>query len=475
MIKFEIDCSEIIRDKILYVIDIFKDYCLYKVSDTKEITILYSDKEKNEKYYDVLIKCDLASKVFYSETALFSKENIKCYEYNDENIPFLFHSFSNNLYDCRYDQNQVVINVDIFSSAFYFLSLWQEYYSKERDIHNRYCGKFSLQHEINMLNKPIVTVYFNIILSILSKHFKIKIRDNKVVLALSHDIDYIKKWSLGIIYRETVQYFLLNKKKELLRKRVKRLKHFLKAFFDKNDPYRNSFIKMLNYEIKNDIKSTYFFKSGTTSKHDVSYSFKNKFLLKMVSELKEKGFDIGLHPSYNAYNNETIMQKELLKLKEAVDIDRPGVREHFLRYDVKSTPMIHSNLNFIYDSSLGYHDLEGYRTGYSFPHKLFDLKNNKTLNIIEVPLVIMDSTLEYYRNLDSEKAKAVIQQMINILKNYGGILTLLIHNTCYDDLDYKGWGILYEEIVKYSLDENIPIKSIKDSLYYFNKFGEYQK
>jgi hypothetical protein len=472
MIKFEIDCNEIIKDKILYTIEVCRDYFHYKISDTKEIIILYSDKEKNEKNYNILIKSDSASKTFYSGTALFSKENLKYYEYGKENIPFFFLSFYDKLYDYQHDKNKVIINVDIFSSAFYFLSLWQEYYSKERDIHNRYCGKSSLQYEINMLDKPIVTIYFNIILSILSKYFGVKVKDNEIVLALSHDIDYIKKWSVGIIYREIVQYFLLNKKEELLGKRVERLKHFLKAFFDKNDPYRNSFIKMVDYEIKNGIRSTYFLKSGITSKHDVSYSLKNKFLLKMVCKLKEKDFDIGLHPSYKAYNNEIIMKRELLKLQRAMDIDQLGVREHFLRYDVKSTPIIHSNLNFIYDSSLGYHDLEGYRTGYSFPHKLFDLKNNKALNIIEVPLIIMDSTLEYYRNLGPEKAKTVIQQMINRLKNYGGILTLLIHNTCYDDLDYKGWGILYEEIVKYSLDENIPIKSIKESFYYFIRLIE---
>ena len=465
MIKFEIDCNEIIKDKILYVIEVCRDYFLYKVSDTKDITILYSNKEENGKHYDILIKSDPNSKTFYSGNVLFEKENIKYYEYNKESIPFLFHSFADKLYDYQSDKNKVIINVDIFSSAFYFLSLWQEYYSKERDIHNRYCGKSSLQYEINMLDKPIVTIYFNIILFVLNKYFGVKVKENEVVLALSHDIDYIKKWSLGIIYREVVQYFFLNKKRELLRKRVERLKHFLKAFFDRNDPYRNSFIKMVDYEIKNGIRSTYFLKAGTTSKHDVSYSLKNKFLLKMVRELKEKGFDIGLHPSYNAYNDELIMKREMLKLKKVMGIEQLGVREHFLRYDVKSTPMLHSNLNFIYDSSLGYHDLEGYRTGYSFPHKLFDLKNNKTLNIIEIPLIIMDSTLEYYRHLEPEKAKAVIKEMINRLKNYGGILTLLIHNTCYDDLDYKGWGNLYEDIVQFSIDEGISIKSIRDSLY----------
>ena len=468
MVKFEIDCNEIIKEKILYVFEVCKDYFFYKISDTKDIIILYSDKEENEKYYDILIKSDSNSKAFYSGIALFENKNIKYYEHNKEDIPFLFHSSSDKLYDYLPDQNKVIINVDIFSSAFYFLSLWQEYYSKERDIHNRYCGKSSLQYEIGILDKPIVTIYFNIILFILNKYFGVKVRDSEVLLALSHDIDYIKKWSLGIIYREIIKYFLLNKKKEPFKKRIVRLKHFFKAFFNRNDPYRNSFIKMVNYEIENNIRATYFFKSGTTSKHDVSYSLKNKFLLKMIGELKNKGFDIGLHPSYNAYNTENIMKGELLKLKRVINTEQLGVREHFLRYDVKLTPMIHSNLNFIYDSSLGYHDFEGYRTGYSFPHKLFDLKNNKPLNIIEVPLIIMDSTLEYYRNFEPEKSKVIIKEMINKLKNYGGIFTLLIHNTCYDDFDYKGWGTVYEEIIKYSLDEDILIKSIKESLYYFN-------
>ena len=468
MIKFIIDCDKILKNKIEFTSATCLDY-FGEPEKGREMVVLYSDKKVIDKPYDVLIKCDPTALEYFSSFKEYTGENSKLFSLDGENIPVLFHANSETIFNYDEKSHKLVINIDIFASAFYFLSLWQEYVSNERDAHERYCAKSSLQYKLNIIDKPIVTIYFNLLKSLIEKYFDINFIKRESCIAMTHDIDYIKKWSPGIVYRELVQYFILNFQHVSFKERIGRLRSFLKAFTNENDPYRYSLIKMIDFELKNNIRSTYFLKAGCTSKHDVSYSLKNSFLKECVEQLKQNDFDIGLHPSYKAYNSEIIMGREYLRLKTAFNFDCIGVREHFLRYDVKSTPLIHSNLKFMYDSSLGYSDYEGFRTGFSFPHKLYDIKNDSVLNIIEVPLIVMDATLESYRKLNPEQSLAAIKNMITINNKYGGVFTLLFHNTCYDDLDYKGWGEVYEETIRYSLSKNIPIKSIKNILedYYF--------
>jgi hypothetical protein len=470
MIKFIVDCDKKLKNKIEFVIGTCLDFFGQPLNKERDLIIMYSDKELIEEQYDVLVKCDSKVVEYFSSFKEYPIGQVKYYAFKEEQIPILFHDGSENLFAYEAASNKLTINADILGSSFYFLSLWQEYISNEKDVHERFCAKFSLQKKMDIIDKPIVTIYFNILKSLIEQYFGIRFKKRIPCLAMTHDVDYIKKWSPGIIYREIIQYFVLNFQHVSLRTRIARLKSFLKAFSAENDPYRYSLSEMIEFELKNNIRSTFFIKAGSTSKHDVSYSLKNKFLKKCVKKLQQNYFDIGLHPSYKAYNSEKIMKRELSRLKSAFNLDKVGVREHFLRYDVKTTPIIHSNLNFKYDSSLSYNDYEGYRTGFSYPHKLYDIKNDSVLNITEVPLIVMDATLESYRKFSPEKSLMRIKEIININNKYGGIFTLLIHNTCYDELDYQGWGEVYEETIKYALNNKIPVDSISNILdsYYCN-------
>jgi len=51
--------------------------------------------------------------------------------------------------------------------------------------------------------------------------------------------------------------------------------------------------------------------------------------------------------------------------------------------------------------------------------------------------------------------------MMNQIIKYGGVFTLLFHNICYDDLDYKGWGEVYEGSIEYAESKSIKITSLK--------------
>lgn len=463
------DNQNSLKNKIDYVIKTFLDY-VGSNNSQKNLKILYSQLENvNNTDYDIILKTDPKAIDFFSNKYIYNINNIKFFNFENESIPILFHNNFTEPFIFDQNRKQLTIFIDIFASAFYFLSLWDEYVIKERDNHNRFIGKNSLLNKLDFLRKPIVTIYFNYLIFLINNYFNINIQKRNSYASLTHDIDYIKKWSPGIIYRECIQYFLLNRLNVNFRKRFSRFYEFLKAFLIKNDPYLNSLNKIIEFELKNNIRSTFFIKTGCTSKHDVSYSVKNKFVKRKVEFLKEQNFDVGLHPSYKTYNNEIIMKDEKNRLINLLNNDKFGVRQHYLRYDINITPIIHEKLYFIYDSSLGYHDVEGFRTGFSFPHYLYSNKNDKVLNIIEIPLVIMDSTLEYYRKLKPQQALNVIKEITNIIQKYGGVLTILFHNTCYDELDYPGWGSVYEDMVHNFINNNIQILTLQKILTaYFN-------
>ena len=46
------------------------------------------------------------------------------------------------------------------------------------------------------------------------------------------------------------------------------------------------------------------------------------------------------------------------------------------------------------DSTLGWAERPGFRSGFSFPYRLYDLGRERAHSLVEVPLVLMDGTLD---------------------------------------------------------------------------------
>jgi hypothetical protein len=106
------------------------------------------------------------------------------------------------------------------------------------------------------------------------------------------------------------------------------------------------------------------------------------------------------------------------------------VRQHYLHYDIRSTPRAHSEAGFKYDSTLGFNDNIGFRFGTCYPWCLYDLKAAEQLPIVEIPLIIQDAAMlspEKGLRLNWEMALDYIVLMTERVKEVGGVLTLLWH------------------------------------------------
>jgi hypothetical protein len=111
-------------------------------------------------------------------------------------------------------------------------------------------------------------------------------------------------------------------------------------------------------------------------------------------------------------------------IEEVTAETKIGIRMHWLYFN-HSTPSILEGAGFAYDSTLGYNDTIGFRSGTT---QAFHLP--KTQGLFELPLHIQDTALFYRKRmgLGEEEALERSRNIINRFKEFGGVLTINWHD-----------------------------------------------
>jgi hypothetical protein len=352
------------------------------------------------------------------------------------------------------DEKRCILNFDLISCSFYFLSCWDERILNRRDKFGRFPDEENLIAKLNIREVPIVNLYFYFLKSILErfgldKSAPFNYNGKTFAICLTHDIDVVRKWSAFGIYNEVVNKFIFGR--EDIRLRRERFSKFLYYLISGRDPYRDGLRKIINFETSLGVRSTFFFMVGGGSKFDVNYKW-DTFILDLIDRLKSSGFEIGLHGSFNSFKDFDMLKMERRRIGELVGLDVIGVRQHFLRFDFKLTPKIQSEAGFRYDSTLGFSNFMGFRCGYSLPFFIYDIDTNREMSIVEIPLIFMDSCYQYGRCDDLDGVIKKLKFILDVTRSFNGILNVLFHNTIYDEFDFDGWGDIFERFIKMALD-----------------------
>ena len=81
------------------------------------------------------------------------------------------------------------------------------------------------------------------------------------------------------------------------------------------------------------------------------------------------------------------------------------------------------------------------------------LFEDRIIDIWEIPLIVMDGTLDNkdYNNYGVDEAYNKVIGLINTIKKYNGVFSLLWHNPSLDkyDVKYIKWIPVYEKIMNY--------------------------
>ena len=80
-----------------------------------------------------------------------------------------------------------------------------------------------------------------------------------------------------------------------------------------------------------------------------------------------------------------------------------------------------SRAGFCGEATIGYADGIGSRGGMCYPFKAYDLKAGREIDILEIPLAVMDRTFEGYMRLDAGKTREVARCPIDATeRRHGG-------------------------------------------------------
>lgn len=355
----------------------------------------------------------------------------------------------------RRSENLIETNIDMVASSFFMLSRYEEIVLGKKDKFDRFPATESLAYKEEFLDRPIVNEYIELLWNWIDNFGlgfkKKKLWGNKdFAICLTHDVDTVRKYK---IYPPLRTIGSLVVKDKNLKKAFALIIDYSKAKLDK-DPYDN-FSYIMDLENKYGFKSSFYFMSGGNTKYDGSYSINDSYIISLIKTLQEEGFEVGLHSSFNSYNNFQMLNLEKEKLEKASENAIFGGRQHYLRWKTPETWRILEKAGLKYDTTLSFADYEGFRCGICFPYKPFDIFKNRVLDIWEMPLTVMDGSLFDYQNLTPEEGFQRIKNLIDTIKKYNGLFVLLWHNSSLDDLRLPAWIKVYEKTIEYLGKQNL--------------------
>lgn len=381
-----------------------------------------------------------------------------------DSLPVLFSAKDKPIYSMDENGN-LLFHHDLLKSAFYLLSGYDEQFvNTERDHWGRVEYEGSIQKELNIINRPIVNEYFDLILDginvFLKYHGKSTLTKKKIFdsfgFLLSHDIDVIDKYGWPHLGYKIKELFGLvtskHSKFSVLKATLQSALQFVNP--RRANPYWN-FDYLLNLERKHGIKASYYF-LAENKEGGSRYAFNEKRLRKLFNQLKEEEHEVGIHGTTQTSRDREVLSKEIYSLEENANISISGGRQHRLWLDIPATILNHEKAGLKYDSSYGFAEHEGFRNSFCFPFKPYDFENQRSIDVWEFPLMAMDVTLFSYRDLDRDAILNSIQTMLGEVKKHNGIFTLLWHNSFFDETLYPGVIEIYETILA-SISDQQPL------------------
>jgi len=338
------------------------------------------------------------------------------------------------------DEKEIRLGIDILGSAFFMLSRYEELVSPERDKYDRFPAASSVAFKAAFLERPIVNEYVEVLWQCLKRLWSGLTRSERHFrVLLSHDVDdpfRESRMSFPQIARNLAGDVL---KRKSLSGAMQRAVQWGSARFLglQYDPVY-TFGYLMEWAEKHGLSSAFnFIPSLSAGPPDYRYGIYDADIQNLISEIHERGHEVGYHASIETYQDGKLMQKELALLRDACDEAGAtqttyGSRQHYLRMRVPVTLRHLADAGLTYDTTLGYAEHAGFRCGTCWEYPFYDLEKRKPLRIVERPLIVMECSVinDGYMGLGtgSEALKAMLK-LADICRRFSGDFTLLWHNS----------------------------------------------
>lgn len=343
--------------------------------------------------------------------------------------------------------------VDDWATIFYLLSHYSECMQEEKDLHQRVSAMHSLVVEKRWHERCIVNECAERILTLIqSKLPNFQWHLPKKTYRISHNIERPYKyqgerWKVHL-KRALGSYRFGNSMGRVV-KELLRLSLF-PIFKERIDPF-NHFEWML-HENANFNSSPVFYVCPVIQhrEFDPKYDLLDKKIHVIMEWITNKKGSIGCLSNYSSSQSMQGITANWKSFHEHLGQQGESKknRQHFQRFQPFNFAEQLMLAGVKEDSSVGYTDRTGWRTSCSLPYFLFDIKNKKISNVLEIPFCAMDQAIitpRYMNIVSPEKVMAEMEKWMKDVERYGGVYCLVWHN---DTFQYPFYRNTYWKLVK---------------------------
>lgn len=347
-----------------------------------------------------------------------------------ENIPYLYveDSFCNHKLvrvwgtgEYCYSGNEIYLGNDIFASAFFFLTQWEEVVIKKNQ-HKEIDEKVDESKLFLVRNLLYTRCVINEYVDFISGLLGIK-NTHQFTPILTHDVDRCYLSDERVLCTNILGML----RQGQIEKAVKVLDDYLSYPIGSN-PFE-SFSELMNQAESGGCKAHFYFKACEPGDMGYTYSLNDTIVQKMIDNIIRRGHYIGLHASENTIHSREKLTTEYAELKKISGGEIEEGRTHLLIYDGD----IYTNLESVglkCDSGVGFQYYNGFRSSVCYPYYIFDVEKRCSIDIKEVPFNVMD-TVSIRQHLSPNEFLEQIKMIISTIKSYGGCFVSNWHSNLY--------------------------------------------
>jgi len=183
-------------------------------------------------------------------------------------------------------------------------------------------------------------------------------------------------------------------------------------------------------ESRRNVSASYYFLLKRYHRRDANYDLSQPGLTDAMAALERQGFEVGVHGSYTSLDEPSELAAQFDSMR-ARGFRPLGGRQHWLRFTLDRLIPAHERARALYDSSMGWPDRLGFRSGACFAFPPYNFEEERPATFIEIPLVMMDQSLQVGPGEESDWYHQVAE-LLSVSRRYGwGGISLLWHPAAF--------------------------------------------
>jgi hypothetical protein len=181
-----------------------------------------------------------------------------------------------------------------------------------------------------------------------------------------------------------------------------------------------------------------------------------------IRKIIAEGSEVGLH-GIDAWLDPTAAREELEEIRRITGAPEIGTRMHWLYFD-QNSPAVLEQTGAAYDSTVGYRETVGYRSGTIQAYKPLNVQS-----LLELPLHVMDTALFYpaYMGLTSAQATSILQRFGSDASRFGGCFTVNWHDRSL--APERLWDAPYRDVIDDLKGRNAWFATVGQATAWFRK------